>query len=33
MESFRNIGVLGMMGSVKVVETMRRLKSYLVEDG
>ncbi len=33
MESFRNIGVIGRMGSVKVVETLRRLKSYLVEQG
>lgn len=30
MESFKHIGVIGRMGSVKVVETLRRLKSYLV---
>ncbi|TDT38575.1 NAD+ kinase [Halospina denitrificans] len=30
MESFKHIGVIGRIGSVKVVETLRRLKSYLV---
>ena len=30
MEQFRNIGVIGRMGSVKVVETLRQLKQYLV---
>lgn len=33
MESFRHIGVIGRMGSVKVLETVRRLRSYLVENG
>lgn len=32
MESFKHIGVIGRMGSVKVVETLRRLKSYLVSN-
>jgi len=30
MEQFRNIGVVGRMGSVKVVETLRQLKQYLL---
>jgi len=30
MESFKHIGVIGRIGSVKVVETLRRLKTYLV---
>lgn len=33
MESFRNIGVIGRMGSVKVVETLRHLKSWLIQEG
>jgi len=32
MESFRNIGVIGRMGSVKVVETLRNLKAYLIRE-
>ncbi|WP_077528951.1 NAD(+) kinase [Vreelandella utahensis] len=32
METFKNIGVIGRMGSVKVVETLRRLKAYLIEN-
>ncbi len=30
MDQFRNIGVIGRMGSVKVVESLRQLKQYLV---
>ena len=30
MDHFRNIGVIGRMGSVKVVETLRQLKQYLL---
>ncbi|AZZ91491.1 MULTISPECIES: NAD(+) kinase [unclassified Hahella] len=33
MEQFRNIGLLGRMGSVQVVETLKRLKNYLVGEG
>jgi NAD+ kinase len=33
MEEFRNIGIIGRLGSKKVVETVRRLKRYLVEEG
>jgi len=33
MESFKHIGVIGRMGSVKVVETLRRLRNYLTENG
>ncbi|WP_339803819.1 NAD(+) kinase [uncultured Marinobacter sp.] len=32
MDQFRNIGVIGRMGSVKVVETLRQLKSYLLNE-
>lgn len=32
MDQFRNIGVIGRMGSVKVVETLRRLKTYLLNE-
>ena len=32
MESFKHIGVIGRIGSVKVVETLRRLKSFLLEN-
>lgn len=32
MESFRNIGVIGRMGSVKVVETLRILRNYLTRE-
>ena len=30
MDQFRNIGVIGRMGSVKVVESLRQLKQYLI---
>jgi NAD+ kinase len=33
MEEFRNIGIIGRLGSTKVVDTVRRLKRYLVEEG
>ncbi|MDX5299579.1 MAG: NAD(+)/NADH kinase, partial [Gammaproteobacteria bacterium] len=33
MDYFKNIGVIGRMGSVKVVETLRRLRNYLVSEG
>lgn len=33
MEEFRNIGIIGRLGSTKVVDTVRRLKNYLVEEG
>lgn len=33
MEEFRNIGIIGRLGSNKVIETVRRLKHYLVEEG
>ncbi len=29
MDQFRNIGIIGRMGSVKVVESLRQLKQYL----
>jgi len=32
MDNFRNIGLIGRMGSVKVVETLRRLKKILSEE-
>ena len=32
MDQFRNIGVIGRMGSVKVVESLRQLKQYLVSN-
>ena len=32
-EQFRTIGIIGRMGSVKVVETLRRLKLFLAADG
>ena len=32
MDQFRNIGVIGRMGSVKVVETLRSLKTYLLNE-
>lgn len=32
MDQFRNIGVIGRMGSVKVVESLRQLKSYLIRE-
>ena len=30
MEQFRNIGIIGRMGSVRVLDTIRRLKRYLI---
>ncbi|ARU58282.1 inorganic polyphosphate/ATP-NAD kinase [Oleiphilus messinensis] len=33
MEQFRTVGVIGRMGSVKVVETLRRLKQFLIANG
>ena len=33
MEEFRNIGIIGRLSSNKVVETVRRLTRYLVEEG
>ncbi|WP_303289078.1 NAD(+) kinase [Marinobacter sp. SS5-14b] len=30
MDQFRNIGIIGRMGSVKVVESLRQLKQYLI---
>ncbi len=33
MEHFRNIGLIGRMGSVQVVDTLRRLKKYLISEG
>ncbi|MDX1456041.1 MAG: NAD(+) kinase [Marinobacter sp.] len=32
MDQFRNIGVIGRMGSVKVVESLRQLKQYLIRE-
>ena len=32
MDQFRNIGVIGRMGSVKVVETLRQLRTYLLNE-
>ncbi len=32
MEHFRNIGLIGRMGSVKVVETLRKLKKILFDE-
>lgn len=32
MDQFRNIGIIGRMGSVKVVETLRQLKHYLISN-
>lgn len=33
MDQFRNIGMIGRIGSVKVVETLRRLRNFLVAEG
>lgn len=30
MEQFRNIGIIGRMGSIRVLDTIRRLKRYLI---
>ncbi|MAA64285.1 MAG: NAD(+) kinase [Alteromonadaceae bacterium] len=32
MEQFRNIGIIGRMNSVKVVETLRHLRTYLINE-
>ena len=31
MEQFRNIGIIGRMGSSQVLDTIRRLKRFLTE--
>lgn len=31
MEQFRNIGIIGRLGSVQVLETVRRLKRFLLD--
>lgn len=31
MEQFRNIGIIGRLGSSQVLDTIRRLKRFLVE--
>ena len=31
MEPFRNIGIIGRLGSTQVLETIRRLKKFLTE--
>ncbi|UTW49446.1 NAD(+) kinase [Bacterioplanoides sp. SCSIO 12839] len=33
MEEFRNIGIIGRLNSKKVIETIKRLKAYLMEEG
>ena len=33
MENFRNIGLIGRLGSGKVVDTLRRLKRFLLDGG
>jgi NAD+ kinase len=33
MDNFRNIGLIGRLGSAKVVETLRRLKRHLISEG
>ncbi|MDX1451806.1 MAG: NAD(+) kinase [Oleiphilaceae bacterium] len=33
MDNFRNIGLIGRMGSARVVDTLRRLKKFLVAEG
>lgn len=33
MDNFRNIGLIGRMGSAQVIETLRRLKKFLVSEG
>ncbi len=33
MDNFRNIGLIGRMGSAQVVETLRRLKKFLANEG
>ena len=31
MEQFRNIGIIGRLGSAQVLDTIRRLKTFLIE--
>lgn len=31
MEQFRNIGIIGRLGSTQVLDTVRRLKKFLLE--
>lgn len=31
MEQFRNIGIIGRLGSVQVLDTVRRLKRFLLD--
>ncbi|HCL78297.1 MAG TPA: NAD kinase, partial [Pseudomonas sp.] len=31
MEQFRNIGIIGRLGSTQVLDTVRRLKRFLVQ--
>ncbi|WP_197466183.1 NAD(+)/NADH kinase, partial [Oleiphilus sp. HI0080] len=33
MDNFRNIGLIGRLGSATVVETLRRLKRHLISEG
>src|SRR5690606_19348483 len=33
MEEFRNIGIIGRLNSNKVIETIKRLSRYLIDDG
>ena len=33
MEEFRNIGIIGRLNSNKVIETIRRLSRYMVDEG
>lgn len=33
MEEFRNIGIIGRLNSTKVIDTIKRLKRYLLEEG
>ena len=33
MEEFRNIGMIGRLNSNKVIDSIRRLSRYLIEEG
>ena len=33
MDQFRNIGLIGRLGSGRVVDTLKRLKRFLLDDG
>lgn len=33
MDSFRNIGIIGRLGSTQVLDTIRRLKTFLLQRG